>query len=187
MERGHRRVGFLRVFQRDLHQTDVERQAHLDALEKREVARGYAGIFNFLYAGLSILDDKASSLLTFNAIGLTALAVWLEKIPLNAFHLTLDIAFLLFLISCGLCLKIVSLHWASTSDLNNKDSHPVHLLAVRDSRTVLYRWARCLAVLAVFVMGLAAIHHTFETLFTIFYRWKLNVPVDAATSGSLGF
>ena len=174
------------MFQRDLPKTDAERLAHLEALEKKEIARGYAEVFAFLYAGLSILDAKASSLLTFNAIGLTALAVWLEKIPLNVFHLTLDVAFLLFLISCGLCLKIVWLHWVSTADLDNKEEHPVALLTVRDSRTVLYRWAWFLAVCAVVVTGLAAIHHTLETLFTVYYRWSLNLPSDAATSGSPG-
>jgi hypothetical protein len=174
------------MFHRDLPRTAAERLAHLEALEKKGIAKGYAETFTFLYAGLSILDAKASSLLTFNAVGLTALAIWLERIPLNVFHLTLDVAFLLFLISCGLCLKIVWLHWASTADLDDQDERPVALLAVRDARTVLYRWAWLLAVCAVVVTGLATLHHTLETLFTVYYRWSLNLPGSAATSGSPG-
>lgn len=187
MARGHRRVSLFPLFRRDLPRTEAERRAHLAALEKREITRGYSGAFTFLYEGLSILDGKASSLLTFNAIGLTALAIWLEKIPLNLFHLTLDVAFLLFLISCGLCLTIVWLHWASTADLNDNDAHPLQLLAVRDARTVLYRWAWLFAVLAVTVIALATIHHTFETFFTLIYRWMYDLPSDPATSGSPGF
>lgn len=175
------------MFHRDLHKDDTERTAHLAALERRKVVEGYAGKFTFLYDALSILDAKASSLLTFNAVGLTALAIWLANIPLNAFHLALDLAFLGFLASCALCLKIVSLHWVSTADLNADDSYPVKLLEIRDARTVLYRWAWLLAVLAVAVTGLAAIHHTFETLFTVYFSWSMNLFTDSSTSGSPGF
>lgn len=175
------------MFRRGLHNDDTERAAHLAALEKRKVVEGYAGHFTFLYDALSILDAKASSLLTFNAVGLTALAIWLANIPLNFFHLTLDLAFLGFLGSCALCLKIVWLHWVSTEDLNTDDTYPVTLLEVRDSRTVLYRWAWVLAVSAVAVTGLAAVHHTFETLFTVYYSWALNLFTDSSTSGSPGF
>ena len=175
------------MFHGDLHKNDTERAAHLAALEKRKVAEGYAGYFNFLYGALSILDAKASSLLTFNAVGLTALAIWLANIPLNFFHLALDFAFLGFLASCALCLKIVWLHWVSTADLNTDDAYPVKLLEVRDSRTVLYRWAWALAVFAVAVTGLAAVHHTFETLFTVYFSWALHLFTDSSTSGSPGF
>jgi hypothetical protein len=92
---------------------------------------------------------KASSLLTFNAIGLAALAIWLESIPLNLFHLALDVAFLLLVISCGICLTIVNLHWVSTRDLQQAVERPSNLLRIRESRTVLFRWAWLLAVLAV--------------------------------------
>ena len=175
------------MFRHGLHKNDSERAAHLAALEKRKVVEGYAGNFTFLYDALSILDAKASSLLTFNAVGLTALAIWLASIPLNFFHLALDLAFVGFLASCALCLKIVWLYWVSTADLNTDEAYPVKLLEVRDSRTVLYRWAWVLAVFAVVVTGLAAIHHTFETLFTVYYSWVLDLYTDSSTSGSPGF
>lgn len=174
------------MFQRGLHRTDDERREHLAELEKRGIVGDYGSAFTFLYEALSILDSKASSLLTFNAVGLTALAIWLEKIPLNLFHFTLDVAFLLFLISCVLCLRIVWLHWASTQELKNEEVQPIDLLRVRDERTVLYRWAWFLAVCAVVITGLATIHHTFETMFTVVYSWILHLPVDSSTSGSPG-
>ncbi|HTO05139.1 MAG TPA: hypothetical protein VL069_15625, partial [Opitutus sp.] len=119
-------------------------------------------------------------------VGLTALAIWLANIPLNFFHLALDLAFVGFLASCALCLKIVWLHWVSTADLTADGSYPVKLLEVHDSRTVLYRWAWLLAVFAVVVTGLAAVHHTFETLFTVYFNWSLNLFTDSSTSGSPG-
>jgi len=164
-----------RQFRHGLHGSDAERQAHLNALEERKLVKGYAGHFSFLYDALGILDGKASSLLTFNAVGMTALAVWLEKIPLTGFHLTLDLAFLCFLVSCGLCLKIVWLYWISTDELAKAETQPVGLLKLRDSRTLLYRWAWLLAVCAVAVTTVAAIYHTSQTLFTVYYDWKLNL------------
>ena len=179
-------MNWFRRLRHGLHATDAERLAHLRALEKRKLAEGYAGKFSFLYEALSILDGKASSLLTFNAVGLTALAVWLEKIPRNGFHLTLDMAFLCFLLSCGLCLKIVWLYWISTDELSKTELYPVRLLELRDSRTMLYRWAWLLAVCAVAVTSFAAVYHTLETLFTVYYDWNLNLH-GGAVSDSPGF
>ena len=175
------------MFRRGLHFSDEERIAHFKALETRQLASSYHENFTLLYESLSILDAKASSLLTFNAVGLTALAIWLERIPLNFFHLTLDSAFLCFLISCGLCLRIVWLHWSSTADLTNTDQYPLRLLEVRDERTVLYRWAWSLAVGAVVVTTLATISHTFETLFTVYFNWRWDLVEDATALSTPGF
>ena len=175
------------LFRRDLNNSAREIDAHLAALEKRKVAEGYAGHFAFLYEALNILDGKASSLLTFNAIGLAALAIWLEKIPLNLFHLALDVAFLLLVVSCGICLVIVSLHWVSTRDLDQAEERPADLLRIRESRTVLFRWAWLLAVLAVCITGLATFHHTVETLLTVYFNWRWKLPGGSDLTHSPGF
>lgn len=172
---------------RGLPGTDAERSEHLQALEARGIIKDYAGHFAFLYESLGILDSKASSLLTFNAVGLTALAIWLANVPLNLFHLTLDISFLGFLVSCILCLRIVWLHWASTADLMSERRYLLELLAVRDSRTVLYRWAWLLAITAVVITALATVYHVFETLFGVYFHWALGLPADSSTTGSPGF
>lgn len=175
------------MFRRDLHKNKAERLAHLAALEKRAIATNYRERLEFFYEGLSILDSKASSLLTFNAVGLTALAIWLANIPVNFFHVVLDFAFLGFLASCIFCLAIVWLHWVSTPELNTDEEYSLKLLEIRDARTVLYRWAWLLAVLAVIVTGLASLHHTFETVFTVGFRWLWNLPADMTSSGNIGF
>lgn len=171
------------MFRKNLNITPREVEAHLQALEDRGVATDYAGQFAFLYEALSILDAKASSLLTFNAVGLAALAIWLGKIPLNLFHLALDVAFLLFLISCGICLAIVSLHWVSTKDLREGGARPAALLSLRETRTMLYRWAWLLAVVAVAITGLMTVHHTFETFFTVVYDWKWHLATAPDSPG----
>lgn len=142
---------------------DAAIEEHIRALETSKIADSSSQRFSFLYENLCILDSKASSLLTFNAVGLAALAIWLESIPRNFFHLTLDLAFLLFLISCGFCLKIVWIYWASTADLRDPNVLSSNLLRLRESRTMTYRWAWLLSTLAVAVTGLATIFHTFET------------------------
>jgi len=72
-----------------------------------------------LYGHLSIIDSKASSLLTFNAIGLTAISIWLEYVPLNFLHLTLDGIFVALLASCILCLAAVFLYWVRDDRLSD--------------------------------------------------------------------
>jgi hypothetical protein len=53
------------------------------------------------YELLNILDSKASALLTFNAIALASISIWLGYVPLNYLHLALDLIFIVLLLSCG--------------------------------------------------------------------------------------
>ena len=105
------------------------------------------------YELLNILDAKASALLTFNAVGLTALAVWLGYIPLNLLHLTLDVVFLALLVSCAFLLAIIALRWAS------KSTDADVLRRLRRRRSGHYRVAWAIAIGSVFcVTGVSAIH-----------------------------
>ena len=120
--------------------------------------------FEFLYGMLSVLDSKASSLMAFNAIGLTALAVWLEGLPLNWLHFSLDLVFLLFLISAATCFFVVRVHWSPAAHLNRSELQMQDLLDERDHRTHLYRWAWWLAILAVGLFLMVSAVHTGGTL-----------------------
>lgn len=110
------------------------------------------------YDLLSILDSKASALLMFNALVLTALSVWLNNIPLNFMHFILDLAFLIILASCVLALRIVRLKWAQLGD--DQDS----LNKLRDKRTAPYQKAWWSSVVAVTVLICASTVHTVGTL-----------------------
>ncbi|MCF1504681.1 hypothetical protein L0F51_13075 [Afifella sp. H1R] len=64
------------------------------------------------YELLTILDGKASCLLSFNAILLAALSIWLGYIPLNFLHLSLDVVFILLLLSSLCLLRVIHLKWS---------------------------------------------------------------------------
>jgi amino acid transporter len=117
----------------------------------------------FLYANLSVLDSKASSLMAFNAIGLTALAVWLESIPSNWLHLALDIVFLLFLFSSATCLVTVWVYWSPPHHFGKPVLQTKALLEKRNRRTRLYRVSWVLSSLAVAVLTVVSLIHAIGT------------------------
>lgn len=111
------------------------------------------------YELLTILDGKASALLTFNGILLAVLSVWLGYIPLNYIHLILDIVFLLLLVSCLRLLTVVWLVWASLSARAAAD-----LEAVRRRRTRHYHHAWWMSGAAVLIVFAVSAVHTYGTL-----------------------
>ncbi len=119
--------------------------------------------FAFLYESLNILDAKASSLLAFNAIGLAAIAIWLQYVPLNWMHLGLDIVFLLFLFSCVLCLLIIWVFWSPASHFDDPERQAKTLLKLRDRRTRQYRRAWFFSSVAVVVLFVLSTFHTVGT------------------------
>ena len=130
----------------------AERQEQVKALRDIFGDEKYKDPYLFLYENLSILDSKASSLLTFNALGLAAISFWLRDISADLFHVVLDIAFLMFLVSCLLCLRVVRLWWSPTGSLRQRDAHLEDLIRRRDKRTYRYRvgwWLSCIAVVAI--------------------------------------
>jgi len=151
-----------KLLTKDLPRSEEEKLEEMKVL--KEVYPEQNRRFEFLYGNLSILDSKASSLLTFNAIGLTALAVWLEYIPQNWFHFVLDFTFVLFLLSCALCLITVWVYWSPPEHFQKPDLQMQTLLAKRNQRTSLYRLAWLLSSVAVVVLTFASVFHGFGTL-----------------------
>ncbi len=143
-----------------LNKNKTERAEHLKALDDVFADKDYNRKYTFLYNNLSILDSKASSLLTFNALGLAVLAVWLGGVPANVFHVALDFAFLLLLISCIFCLVCVRLYWSSTKNLIQRDVHLDELLERRDRRSKYYRRARMLSLTALIVVLVPTVLHS---------------------------
>jgi hypothetical protein len=113
----------------------------------------------FLYGNLTILDGKTASLLTFNALGLAVLAVWLTRIPPNKLHAVLDLVFIVFLISCALCLATVNVFWSPTSHFRAEQFQLTELIRKRNQRTRFYRGAWRTLWLAVLVLiGVSLFH-----------------------------
>lgn len=109
------------------------------------------------YELLNILDGKSSGLLTFNAIFLASISVWLGYVPLNYLHLSLDIVFLALLISCAFLLGVIWLEWSdpriSTEKLNQ----------LRLRRTTRYKTAWVISAASVGAVIIITIVHTFGT------------------------
>lgn len=129
---------------------DPPAPAHL-AFETRDEA------VKLQYELLGILDSKASALLTFDALALASLSIWLGYIPLNYMHLALDVAFLIFLASCIALLIIIWLRWANQQDDEER------LNATRVLRTTCYRVAWRLSLAGMICIVLVSLVHTWGT------------------------
>ena len=112
------------------------------------------------YELLTILDNKSSGLLTFNAIFLASISVWLGYVPLNYLHLTLDIVFLALLVSCFYLLTVIRLRWSS-----HGESAEV-LNDLRTGRTGRYRLAWVISATSICVVVVVTLVHTFGTALT---------------------
>src|SRR5690349_16567455 len=105
------------------------------------------------YELLNILDGKASALLTFNALALASISIWVGYVPLNYLHLILDVVFVVLLVSCGFLLYIIWLRWAKLHD------RVYALDKVRVDRTRCYRFAWKLSAASVTCLIAVSIVH----------------------------
>lgn len=114
------------------------------------------------YDLLGILDSKAAALLTFNAIGLAVLTLWLSYVPPNLLHLSLDFVFILLLASCAALLTIIFLRWADRgTDLEKLDR-------IKGRRTIYYHVAWGLSITSVFSVFVVATIHMLGTALVAF-------------------
>jgi hypothetical protein len=124
-------------------------------------------IFEHLYGTLSIIDSKAASLLTFNAIGLAAISIWLGYVPPNKLHYWLDVVFVALVLSCCLCLLAVSIFWSTERDIGEGDVSTgqveATLLRKRWGRTVSYRFAWAISGLSVLALLFISAYHAHGT------------------------
>lgn len=134
--------------------SDEERQVQIATLEESGFSR--KEILALVRDTLTVLNAKAATLLTFNAIALASLSIWASNTPvvagspLASFHVALDCVYLLLLVSGLLSLFNVSIRWYFDAPLS--DSQLVSYLQERDRRTKLHR-----AALAIASSGLPAL------------------------------
>jgi hypothetical protein len=110
------------------------------------------------YELLNILDGKASALLSFNAIMMASVAIWLGYVSLNFMHLALDIVFLLMLFSCMALLNIIWLRWATPTE------NEAGLNAIRIRRTRRYHIAWRLSMSSLACLVVVSVVHTVGTV-----------------------
>ncbi|MFO7854441.1 MAG: hypothetical protein R6V44_04335 [Paracoccaceae bacterium] len=117
-----------------------------DAVRAAETAREYPL--------LTALDGKAAALLTFNAIFITAISVWLGYVGPNWLHFVLDLIFVTVLISSGLLLSVIHLIWVDEPEFARED-----LRRMRMVRSRRYRAALTLCEVAVVAtLAVSALH-----------------------------
>lgn len=114
------------------------------------------------YELLNILDNKAAALLTFNAIALASISIWLSYVPLNVMHLSLDAIFIALLVSTAVLLLIIWIRWSTGSETDSS------LDRVRLSRTKLYRLAWRLSIASVVCLIIVSVIHIVGTTLVVF-------------------
>ena len=136
---------------------DEQRLEQLESVRSLQAAGGFQTEHEFMYSSLSILDDKASALLTFNSIILAAIAIFLTSTDGVLGPYLFLAAFLTTGASCCLCLQVVRLHWSDTPSLAASERFWLDLTRIRDRRTRFYRaaWLFAGAALIVLVIGAA--------------------------------
>ena len=123
-----------------------ERAKHIEALNKVRNNPIHSHHFDFLYENLNILDSKTATLLAFNSIILAVVAIFQSGSQILAYTIIYSLCIIILLVSCILCLQIVWIHWSTTEDLQNVESHCNNLFKVRYKRTIKYRIAWWLAL-----------------------------------------
>jgi len=120
-------------------------------------------LYDMLSHDLDVIDAKVATLLTFNALGLAILGIWLNFIAANLFHFVLDLVFLLFLFSALLCLCAARIKWADPESLDDPGQKARQFVRVKWHRTNVYRLSWWVATLGVAALLLASALHTVGT------------------------
>jgi hypothetical protein len=126
--------------------SDAERIRQMEELRTLYQKDSYRE-HSFLYESLTILDVKATSLLTFNSIVLAAATVFFISSSSDVFRVLFLIALLTMTGSCLLCLGVAWIHWTETPSMEDERRFWVELSRLKDKRTLSYRWAWLLSVI----------------------------------------
>lgn len=136
-----------------LPKTREELEKHVEALVRAHSSEEHEELFQHLYGCLSILDDKASSLLSFNSIVIAVFAIVMTSPITSTGFFLAGAGMAAVTISSVLLMSVVWIHWSTTDDLKKLDEHAYRLLQVRRSRTIRYRLAWWFSMLGIFALG----------------------------------
>jgi hypothetical protein len=126
-----------------------DKKNFINALENLGGADGRRYVFAHLYENLTILDNKANSMIQFVALLFTIyLGVGFFSLS-GGLKIIADSAILRVLVGIGVTLSFVAtllfmwverLHWSTTAELSGSaDVHALRLLGLRNRRTIYYR------------------------------------------------
>jgi hypothetical protein len=108
---------------------------------------------------LSILDGKAHGLLTYDSIVLAAASLVLTVFSRNATagSVLIIIALVLSALASSLCLSVIWIYWTETVEFQQGDGLFVHLLHIRNRRTIAYRLSWFISQMAMIFLVLGVI------------------------------
>ena len=123
---------------------------HLKSIEQLQPHEDDTFVHDYLYGCLSILDTKAAALLQYDSILLAASSLALASFPkaVTPGSITVFIGLVLSGLSSVLCLHVIWIHWTETKEFHNSHKLFVRLLEVRNRRTVAYRLAWTVSLIA---------------------------------------
>jgi len=128
---------------------EKDKADHIAALKLLPLDNVHLWCFDHLYNTLTILDQKAASLLQFNSIITAVFTVLFTSAGGGLFSLSVNcLGLSLSMLSSLYLLSIIWVHWSSSNDFKDRDNHIIRLLEVRLERTIRYRRAWQYAVLS---------------------------------------
>jgi hypothetical protein len=131
-----------------------EKRKHLIALRRLQPNEDDSFEHDHLYACLSILDNKAQGLLSYDSIVLAAASLVLSIFPreISAASVLVFMALLFSGMASSLCLFVIWIFWTETPDLADSQALFTQLLGVRNRRTIAYRLAWVMAQASMFLL-----------------------------------
>jgi len=136
-----------------------EYEGHLAALHNLQPQQESVFTHDYLYSCLNILDGKAHGLLTYDSIVLAAASLVLTVFSRNttAGSVLIIIALVLSALAASLCLSVIWIYWTETIEFQESNGLFVHLLRIRNRRTIAYRLSWCISQLAMVSLVLGVI------------------------------
>lgn len=139
-----------------LHSDREDREAHLLAISEVVKDDHVWALHSWLHQNLSILDDKANSILAVNSIGLAILTFLYSAFDVNTpavmyvGSLACALIFLWAIVSLS---RISFVYWTTTADFLQQTQMLQELLLVRDKRTAIVRSALIKDAAALVIFG----------------------------------
>ena len=150
---------FKRFLYQGRYESRADQKAHLDALGGSELSSKQQYQHDHLYSCLTILDQKATALLSFDSIlvATSTIVLTILKTVVTVGSAVIFSALLLAGASAVLNLFVISLKWTETAELRDPDAQFVRLLETRNRRSVYYRCAWICALLALVLLAVGIV------------------------------
>jgi hypothetical protein len=137
-----------------------KQREHLTAIKSLGEQTSNSFEHEHLYNCLSILDAKATALLTYDSILIAATSITLTNFPkqISVGSILVFAALVLAGLAAALCLHVIWVYWTDTLEFEDKAAIYYSLLSVRNLRTLSYRcsWLTSQIAMVLLIVGVLA-------------------------------